>query len=234
MTKAKKAILITFIVLLALAVLILGIIWGILNSGYNPVQRFISLDKLSTVMGDDIVYLSDDFLTVNNLERVGFLGNADYADSVMIIYNGFKVNPDLSARVENIDECSYYLSSKADSEGIPVNIDVYFSTKKDKKNPKIEGLLYGYFRIFRQWLLITVPVSRTRFTTIFCLSVTKTGRQDRQKIYLSKCFVTAWTPDELLTGKYGRVQHKLLRLSGKAVLLLKYVFMGGQADKFFR
>lgn len=144
MTKAKKAILITFIVLLALAVLILGIIWGILNSGYLTVQRFISLDKLSTVMGDDIVYLSDDFLTVNNLERVGFLGNADYADSVMISYNGFKVNPDLSARVENIDECSYYLSSKADSEGIPVNIDVYFSTKKDKKKYDQEYKGYKY------------------------------------------------------------------------------------------
>ena len=87
--------------------------------------------------------------------------------------------------------------------------------------------------IFRQWLLIAVPVSRTRFATIFCLSVTKTGRQDRQKIYLSKCFVTAWTPGELLTGKYGWVQHKLLRLSGKAVLLPKYVLWEGRLINSF-
>ncbi len=86
--------------------------------------------------------------------------------------------------------------------------------------------------IFRQWLLIAVPVSRTRFATIFCLPVTKTGRRDRQKIYLSKCFVTAWTPGELLTGKYGRVQHKLLRLSGKAVLLPKYILWEGRLINF--
>ena len=145
MSKAKKAVLITFIVLLLLAVLILGIIWGILNSGYNPGDAFISFDNLSMVMEDDIVYLSDDFLMVNNLERVGFLGNADYADKVMISYNSIKVNPDFSARVENLDVCSYYLSSKEDSEGIPITIDVGFSTSKDKnKNHKYKQEYNGY------------------------------------------------------------------------------------------
>ena len=145
MSKAKKAILITVIVLLLLAVLILGIIWGILNSGYLPGNTSISLDKLSTVMADDIVYLSDDFLTSNNLERVGFLGNVDYVNDVMINYNVYKVDntPNFSARVENLDGCSYYLSSKEYSDGIPVNVDVYFSTKKDK-NHKYNQEYNGY------------------------------------------------------------------------------------------
>ena len=145
MSKAKKAILITVIVLLLLAVLILGIIWGILNSGYLPGNTSISLDKLSTVMADDIVYLSDDFLTSNNLERVGFLGNVDYVNDVMIHYNVYKVDniPNFSARVENLDGCSYYLSSKEDSEDIPINVDVYFSTKKDK-NHKYKQEYNGY------------------------------------------------------------------------------------------
>ena len=145
MSRAKKAVLITFIVLLVLAVLILGIIWGILNSGYYPEHTPIPLDKLSTVMEDDIVFLSDEFLTSNNLERVGFLGNADYADYVWMHYNRYKVdyNPNFSARVENIDSCSYYLSSKEDSDGIPVTVEVYFSTKKDK-NHKYKQEYNGY------------------------------------------------------------------------------------------
>ncbi|MBD5086526.1 MAG: hypothetical protein HDT32_04110 [Clostridiales bacterium] len=145
MSRAKKAVLITFIVLLVLAVLILCIIWGILNSGYRPVQRQIPLDKLSTVMEDDIVYLSDDFLTVNNLQRAGFLWKDDDVNNVMIEYNGYKVNPNLSLpmRVKNIDSCVYFLSSKDDGEEIPMNISVHFYTSKDK-NIKYDKEYNGY------------------------------------------------------------------------------------------
>ena len=146
MSKAKKAILITFIVLLVLAVLILGIIWCILIRAEDPTETNITYDMLSTVMEDDIVYLSDEFLTVNNLER-RILRKEIGKEEVWIYYDRNKLGylSDISSRVENLSGCLYILNSKANSEEIPVNIDVGFSTSKDKsKYHKYKQEYNGY------------------------------------------------------------------------------------------
>ncbi|MDE7349424.1 MAG: hypothetical protein K2N53_07155 [Clostridia bacterium] len=146
MTKSRKVLRglgIFLLVAVILAGITLGIIIAILNSGQNPERDEVYYENLKTIMQDDVVYLSDEFMTENNLTLE--LGSVAY-----LFYNKKKVhNPDFTQRVEGIDEYYYGLKSKDNDEmpvsvgvrgvvGEPMNVDVKYN-----KTTSV-GLKYGF------------------------------------------------------------------------------------------
>lgn len=146
MTKGKKVLTgigMFLLVVVILAGITLGIIIAILNSGQNPERDEVYYGNLKTIMQDDVVYLSDEFMTENNLTLE--LGSVAY-----LFYNKNKVhNPDFTQRVEGIDEYYYGCKSKDNDEmpisvgvrgvvGEPANVDVKYNKKTS------DGLKYGF------------------------------------------------------------------------------------------
>ncbi|MDE6614119.1 MAG: hypothetical protein K2K24_01280 [Clostridia bacterium] len=142
MSRAKKAVLITFIVLFLIVALIWGIILWCFSSGYDPGYKWVYYDELSTIMGDNIVYISNKFCENNQLSVVGipsgfFMGkpDGDIIGEVEISYNSkqMKNSTDYSTLVQNLKSINYSFCSKEDTDNIPVEIDVSVYTGKNKK-----------------------------------------------------------------------------------------------------
>ena len=79
MTKSRKVLRglgIFLLVAVILAGITLGIIIAILNSGQNPERDEVYYENLKTIMQDDKVYMSDEFMTENNITLE--LGSVDY------------------------------------------------------------------------------------------------------------------------------------------------------------
>ncbi|MDE6189191.1 MAG: hypothetical protein K2G37_02755 [Clostridia bacterium] len=138
MTKAKKiavkAVVITVSVLVILAVIILSIIWAILNSGNYPAEAFTDHEYLQTVMADDVVYLSDDFVTGNSLEWLPReFGPTSISTDVELEYNRRKYDVPIyvTKRAEVVYCYRYSLRSSTDYDGIPVIVHVMAKVGKD-------------------------------------------------------------------------------------------------------
>lgn len=129
-SKPIKVALIVLAVCIALAAMILGIIWRCLISGYDPGEQNIAYDSLQVVMGDDVVYLSDDFISDYDFEKQSYPREGE---EVWLLYNKRKVviDADFSQRVENVESYYYKLKSK-DSAQISAAVSVHASVKKYK------------------------------------------------------------------------------------------------------
>ena len=159
MTRAKKAAVITVSVVLALALivgLILGLIlWGIANS-YIPGMSCTGHEYLQTIMADDVVYVSDEFVTINALEWQTFTvseystleGQRCYDCDVSLDYNShvYDVPSRPTERVKGIDSYSYKLKSSEDYDGIPVTVGVSARTGNDRANVKKYTNEYGGYK----------------------------------------------------------------------------------------
>ncbi|MDE6189192.1 MAG: hypothetical protein K2G37_02760 [Clostridia bacterium] len=162
MTKAKKAVVITVSVILALALiagLILGLIlWGIANA-YIPEEVSTNHEYLQTVMADDVVYLSDDFVTGNSLEWQPLelvtppqdlqpSGIVTPPQDVWLVYNSHKYDVPSYAteRAKGVESYSYRLKSSEDYDGIPVIVGVTASVKNDRNNRKKYINEYGGYK----------------------------------------------------------------------------------------
>lgn len=157
MTKGKKAltgIAITLLVLLVLAAIIFGIIAYCFGQWFVPESREICYEDLKTVMADDVVYLADEFMEENNLilktcdEAQHYDPNLFPLHTVTLYMNRRNVQGvnDYTKRIENIDEYSYSMISKAN---MPITVSVRgvagkndnIKTKCDKKTD--DGYKYG-------------------------------------------------------------------------------------------
>ena len=158
MTKGKKAltgIAITLLVLLVLAAIIFGIIAYGFSQWFAPDVCSISYEYLKTVMADDVVYLSDEFMEENNLaikehipDDPNLLPIYGVDGPVTLFMNKRKVRGvnDYTKRVENIDNYSYSMISK---DNMPITVSVRgvagkddnIRTKCDKKTA--DGYKYG-------------------------------------------------------------------------------------------
>ncbi len=150
MTKAKKAIITTVIVLVMLVFMIFGIIMIILFSGYEPEQTTVYYKDISKIMEDDIVYLSDDFFEKNSFERKPYLNNNGKYD-VILTYDKLRLgNPDFSARVEGVSSCCYEIQNAENSQDIPVTASINFVVGEIKRKHteysyEYRGYKYAYF-----------------------------------------------------------------------------------------
>ena len=96
----------------------------------------VKYSDLGSVMSDNIVYLSDDFFEINNLE-------IDISGEYGI--NGVEVFYNVSKRKKSLSHCVFLIQSKEDSNEIPIEIVAHFSTKKDGvKEHKYEQEYNGY------------------------------------------------------------------------------------------
>lgn len=141
LTKSKKSVFIILVVLFLVVALIFGIILWCLSSGYNPGDECIYYDELSTVMKDNIVYLSNEFCEENQLFVLGIQRgivkgkpDGEIIGEVWISYNRKHVKncEDYSAIAKNSESIRYSFSSKEDSKMIPADIQVYVYTKENK------------------------------------------------------------------------------------------------------
>ncbi len=145
MTKVKKAIITTVIVLVMLAFMIFGIILIILHSGSNPQSQSMYYEDLRAVMEDDITYLSDSFFEENDLiiRPEGFIpqvfgeGDLGMAD-VIVYYDARQISPPshLESRVKGLDNCEYYVYCKGADV---MQIETRVSFTSDKKSLKYFG-----------------------------------------------------------------------------------------------
>lgn len=188
MTKTKKSMLITVIVLLVVF-LIIGIILGcLLPSGYSPGNMCIYYKELSTVMNDNIVYISNEFCQENQLSIVGiqrgmYMGEPydEIIGEVEISYNrkSMKNSADYYTLAQNLESISYSFSSKEDSDLIPVDIRVFVFTKKNKDvNYEYE---YGGYQYTKEDLSVnekryeikTTPKKRAICRLYWSISISK-------------------------------------------------------------
>ena len=102
-------------------------------------------------MTDDVVYLSDDFLTANSLElqplekgRIDGVIIYDEAD-VWITYNSNKDRtPDFTQKIKSAERYSYTLKSAEGSDGIPVTVQVECQTGAGNRSIKYHNEYGGY------------------------------------------------------------------------------------------
>lgn len=140
MTKAAKGIFIAIgivfmIALLVVAIFIGVLVWGLTHMTF-PGHSAIEYENLQAVMEDDVIYISDKFLSDNNMELRSLkewqygptLGNVrlDYKDKKMI-----DENTDLTGRIENITSYTYdtYVINEYDEDGKPLYMPISVNVK---------------------------------------------------------------------------------------------------------
>ncbi len=172
--KAIKGIAITLAVLIALAGIILGIIWACLTSGINPDYTYIEYDNLKKVMENDVAYISSDFINENKLEikdiywEDAFSDDYELLGNVRIEFNRRKTNDDtdFTERVEDVQYYYYTLINKNQEER-EIKVCITGNSKnalvkKDKYDKK-----YGKYKYYSEEMKTKLNESGERIYTSY-------------------------------------------------------------------
>ncbi len=170
--KAIKGIAITLAVLIALAGIILGIIWACLMSGIDPDYTYMEYDNLKNVMENDVAYISSDFISENDLSLKDIIKEnywpTERYGNVEIFYNRRKtdIHTDFTERVEDVQYYYYTLINKNQEER-EIKVCITGNSKnalvkKDKYDKK-----YGKYKYYSEEMKTKLNESGERIYTSY-------------------------------------------------------------------
>ncbi len=163
MVRAKKVLLLIFIISFILIILSLQITVLCIYSAHIPRTTYTNYSDLQNVLGNKIVYISEEFCDENNLSPKSIysgiiLGKpvGEIVGEVEINYNA-KVGMDESDYkniADNLGSCIYSFCSKEDDGKIPVEIKVFITLGKSKNAEY--SLEYGGYEYSKSQMSINV------------------------------------------------------------------------------
>lgn len=192
MTKTKKTLLAVFIGLFLVIMLIVQILLTLLYGGeYLPITMYTNYSDLQDVLGNKIVYISEEFCDENNLLPKGiysgiFMGEptGEIVGEVAIHYNK-KLEMDgndYKTVADNLGSCTYSFCSKEDDGKIPVEINVFVIPGKPK-NAEYD-LEYGGYKYSKtqssvnviSYRVLAYPTKRSKCNLDLEISIGQEGR----------------------------------------------------------